>query len=214
LGIATGRQSANSKKNEHMEETKRQFIQDLISHPTDLLASVWILDRIPHIFNGDLRAYAVWRHALAKGLGVDASALLITGSAAFGVSLNPYKNYKFFDDASDIDVAVISDHHFMEAWRALRNIGPKMHGMQPKVKQSISDHVQRYIYWGTIATDKLLHLFSFGKQWTTALEEISKMEPTHGRQVNVRVYKDLDSLRAYQVNNLAKLQTEELSKGI
>lgn len=197
-----------------MEETKTQFIKDLVSHPTDLLVSIWIIDRIPYIFNGDLREYAVWRHALAKGLGVDASALLITGSAAFGVSLNPYKNYKFFDDSSDIDVAVISDYHFTEAWRALRNIGPSMHGMQPKVKQSIADHVQRYIYWGTIATDKLLHLFSFGKQWASALEEIAKIAPTVGRQVNVRVYRDLDSLRAYQVNTISKLQTEEYSKSV
>lgn len=197
-----------------MEETKRQFIHDLISHPTDLLASVWIIDRIPFIFNQDLRAYAVWRHLLAKALGVDASSLLITGSAAFGISLNPYKNYKFYDDTSDIDVAVISDYHFMEAWRTLRNIGPKMHGMPQNVKQSISDHVQRYIYWGTIATDRLLPLFSFGKQWAGALEEIAKVAPTVGRQVNVRVYKDIDSLRAYQVNNFARLQTEELSRGI
>jgi hypothetical protein len=197
-----------------MDETKKQFIDDLVSHPTDLLASLWIIDRIPHIFNQDLRAFAIWRHLLAKGLGVDASALLITGSAAFGVSLNPNKNYKFYDDSSDIDVAVISDYHFMEAWRTLRNVGPKIHGMPPKVKQSILDHVHRYIYWGTIATDKLLHLFSFGKQWASALEEISGIAPTIGRQVNVRVYKDLDSLRAYQVNNLERLKTEELSRGI
>lgn len=197
-----------------MEETKTQFISDLISTPTDLLVSVWIINRIPHIFNHNIRDYAIWRHLLAKDLGVDASALLITGSASFGVSLNPYKNYKFFDDSSDIDVAVISDYHFMEAWRTLRNIGPKMHGMSPKVKQSITDHVERYIYWGTIATDKLLHLFSFGKQWTEALEAISKIHPTNGRQVNVRIYKDLDSLRAYQVNNLVRLKTEELTRGI
>ena len=197
-----------------MEETKKQFLDDLVVYPTDLLVSVWIINRIPHIFNQDLRAYAVWRHLLAKELGVDASALLITGSAAFGVSLNPYKNYRYFDDSSDIDVAVISDYHFMEAWRTLRNIGTELHGMSPKVKQSVTDHVQRYIYWGTIATDKLLPLFSFGKKWSNGLETISKMAPTISRKINVRVYKDLDSLRAYQVNNLTKLKTEALSKGI
>lgn len=197
-----------------MEETKKQFLEELISHPADLLVSVWIINRIPHIFNQDMRAYAVWRHELAKLLNVDASALLITGSAAFGVSLNPYKNYKFFDDSSDVDVAVISDYHFTEAWRALRNIGPKRHGMTPKIKQSIDDHVQRYIYWGTIATEKLLHLFSFGNQWAAALDSMSKMSPTVGREINVRVYRDLDSLRAYQVANLTKLKTEELSRGI
>lgn len=197
-----------------MEETKKQFLDDLVNHPADFLASVWIIDRAPHIFNQDLRAYAAWRRILAKNLGVDASALLITGSAAFGVSLNPNKNYKLFNESSDIDVAVISDYHFMEAWRTLRKVGSKMHSMPQNVKQSILDHVNRYIYWGTIATDKLLHLFSYGKEWMSALDEISKVAPTIGRAVNVRVYKDFDSLRAYQVNNLRNLKEEELSREI
>ena len=197
-----------------MEETKRMFIADLLTIPADLLASVWIIDRIPHIFDNDIKLYAAWRRGLAKGLNVDASAVLITGSAAFGVSLNPNKNYRFFNAESDIDVAVVSDYHFTEGWRTLRSIGPAMHRMPPKVKQSIVDHVQRYIYWGTIATDKILHLLPFGKQWAKTLEEMAKIEPTLGRSVKIRVYRDLDSLRAYHVNNLTNLKTNELSKGI
>lgn len=197
-----------------MEEIKRQFLDDLTSNPSDLVASIWIINRTPKIFNEDIKKYAQWRHSLAKNLGVDASAVLITGSAAFGVSLNPYKNYRFFDNSSDIDVAVISDYHFTEAWRTLRNIGPKRHTLPPRLKQSIKDHVERYIYWGTIATDKLLPIFSFGSQWKTALDEAAKTDPTQGRTINIRIYRDLDSLRAYHVNNLEHLKMEELSKGI
>lgn len=197
-----------------MEEVKIQFLGDLTTHPSDLLASIWIINRIPLIFNQDIKEYARWRHALAKSIGVDASAILITGSAAFGISLNPYKNFKFFDENSDIDVAVISDYHFTEAWRTLRNIGPKRHSFSQKIKQSIKDHVDRYIYWGTIATDKLLPLFPFGPQWKIALDEAAQSPPTSGRTINIRLYKDLDSLRAYQVNNLDNLRTEELAKGI
>ena len=197
-----------------MDEIKKQFLVDLINHPADLMASVWIMDRIPLVFGQDIKAYATWRRTLAKSLGVDASALLITGSAAFGMSLNPNKNYRYFDDESDIDVAVVSDYHFSEGWRTLRNIGPAFHNMPPRVKQSINDHVERYIYWGTIATDKLLHLFPYGKQWAQALDAIAKINPTRGRVVKARVYRDFDSLRAYQVNNINKLKTEELEKGV
>lgn len=86
--------------------------------------------------------------------------------------------------------------------------------MSPKVKQSIADHVKRYIYWGTIATDKLLHLLPYGKLWANTLEDAAKCAPTLGRTLNVRVYKDLDSLRAYHVNNLENLKTQELARGI
>jgi hypothetical protein len=197
-----------------MQEIKQRFITDLLSQPADLLASIWIIDRIPLIFDQDIKAYAEWRRFLAEGLGVDASALLITGSAAFGISLNPYKNYKYFDEKSDIDVAVVSDYHFMEGWRTLRNIGSIRHRLPQDVKQSIDDHVKKYIYWGTIATDKLLFLFPYGKKWTETLYKVSKIEPTIDRTINVRVYKDLNSLRAYHVNNLANLKTEELERGI
>jgi hypothetical protein len=197
-----------------MEVVKQEFINDLLAYPADLVASIWVIDRIPYIFDNDLKLYANWRRTLAQKLGVDASSLLITGSAAFGVSLNPNKNFRFFDSRSDIDVAIVSDYHFMEGWRTLRSIGAKRHGMPPKVRQSILDHVNKYIYWGTIATDRLLHLFSFGKQWSAALLETSAVQPTYGRTINVRIYKDLDSLRAYQVNNLSNLKTEEIGKGL
>jgi hypothetical protein len=197
-----------------MEEIKQKFIADLLTSPADLLTSIWILDRVPHIFDGDVKAFAVWRRTFSAGLGVDASALFVTGSAAFGVSLNPHKNFRPFSETSDIDVAVVSEHHFSVAWRALRTMGPSIHGLPQRIKQSIEDHVKRYIYWGTIATDKILHLLPFGSGWAVALDEIGKCSPTADRQVKVRIYRDLDSLRAYHVNNLNQLRTEEVSRGL
>lgn len=197
-----------------VEEVKTQFISELVSKPPELIASIWIIDRIPHLFDQDIEKYALWRAQLAKGLGVDPSSLVITGSCAFGVSLNPYKNYRFFDAESDIDVAIISEYHFNDAWRTLRNLGAEIHKLPPASKQSVKDHVSKYIYWGTIATDRILHILPFGKIWGDALEQIQTLEPTNGRVVNARIYKDVDSLRAYQVNNLRNLRTQELEKGI
>lgn len=196
-----------------MEAVRQQFLQALEQNPTDLLASVWILNRIPHPFGGDLIGYATWRHELARDLQVDPSALLITGSAAFGISLNPNKNYRAFDDQSDIDVAVVSDYHFTEGWRTLRNLGPRLHSLPPRSKQAVNDHVSRLIYWGTIATDRILALLPYGQQWQTALGRAAQRTPTLGRTINIRVYRDLDSLRAYQVNNLNSLKTAYLSRG-
>lgn len=197
-----------------MEHVKQQFITDLLAKPTELIASVWIIDRIPLIFNDDREQYASWRCKLAKGLEVDPSSLVITGSCSFGISLNPNKNYRYFDSGSDIDVAVVSEYHFNQAWRTLRNLGSEIHSFTPRTRQSIDDHVKRYIYWGTIATDRILHILPFGKIWNEALEEIKKETPTLGRSVNARIYKDFDSLRAYQVNNLKNLRTQELEKGM
>ena len=197
-----------------MEEIKEEFLEDLVSSPPDLVASVWILNRTPHPFNGDTRLYEGWRRELAKRIDVDSSEIIITGSSAFGISLNPYKNFRYFDNNSDIDVAVISEHYFTLSWRFLRNLGSGIHGLPQPAKQSVRDHVQKYIYWGTIATDKLLPYLPYGKKWLDALSYMSEIDPTLGRDGKVRIYKDFDSLRSYQVNNLKNLRTQELEKGL
>ncbi|HEX6590626.1 MAG TPA: hypothetical protein VF050_01360, partial [Moraxellaceae bacterium] len=145
-----------------MEEEKARFIHALLSKSPDVIASLWIINRTPIIFSDDHESFIDWKHTLANLLDVDPSSLVITGSSVFGVSLNPNKNYKFFDKRSDIDIAVISEHHFNVGWRTLRNLGSKIHGLTPTAKQSVHDHVNMYIYWGTIATDKILHLMPFG----------------------------------------------------
>jgi len=197
-----------------MDEIKGNFIQELLAKPIEIVVSGWILDRIPHAFENNRSSFIEWKHGLSEKINVDPSSIVITGSAALGISLNPYKNYRAFNKKSDIDVAVISDYHFNESWRYLRNLGSGIHRFNEPIKQSIKDHVSKYIYWGTIATDKILPLLPFGKKWGDALELMAKTEPTIGRTINVRIYKDFESLRSYQVNNLKSLRSQELERGI
>ena len=46
----------------------------------------------------------------------------IVGSGNWNYSLNPRNNFSQFHVGSDIDVAVISHHHFTETWTQLRRI--------------------------------------------------------------------------------------------
>jgi len=197
-----------------MDEIRDEFLSELLSSPPELVASLWILDKIPYPFKENKKQYANWRHKLSSMIEVDSSEIVIIGSGAFGISLNPYKNYRFYDDDSDIDVAIISEYFFNTSWRYLRNLGTEIHSMPPAAKQSVKDHVNKYVYWGTIATDKILPYLPFGSQWSIALQEMSKIEPTKNRNIKARIYKDFESLRAYQVNNLKKLRTKELEKGL
>jgi len=80
-----------------MDELKREFLEELVSMPPDLVASVWILNRTPYPFDGDTRLYENWRRELAQRIEVDSSEIVITGSGAFGVSLNPNKNFREFN---------------------------------------------------------------------------------------------------------------------
>ena len=148
------------------------FKSELIENPTSFICSKWILDRVPFVFNDDIIYFIKWKEELSTRLRIDPKAIVLTGSASCGFSLNPYKNYREYNGQSDIDIAVVSELNFDIAWRTLRNLGSKRFDLSPKQKSSLQEHVDRLIYWGTIATDKLLDLFPFGKEWAKHLLEM------------------------------------------
>lgn len=190
------------------------FINDLESKPPSLVAMKWVIERTPHIFSNSRIDYITWKEQLSRKIQIDGKSITFTGSSCTGFSLNPYKNFKKFDDESDIDIAIISNHYFDISWHCLRNLGSNRYRLKVEQKTSIDDHVNRLIYWGTIATDKILEILPFGAAWFAELQSMSKYPPTEGRDINIRIYKDFESLKAYHVNNLIRLRTELFTKRI
>lgn len=144
-----------------MHET---FLTELQESPLSLLASKWILARVPHIFESDDLSYIVWKETLSEHIGVDSSSITFTGSASIGFSLNPSKGFRSFDDDSDVDIAIISQHYFDLSWHYLRSLGVERYQFTPTQQRSIEDHARRLIYWGTIATDRIIEILPFGKE--------------------------------------------------
>jgi hypothetical protein len=187
----------------------RQILVDsLINDPIAFSTSKWIIEGIPHIFNNNLETYIKWKEQLSALIGVDSKAIVFTGSSSVGFSLNPVKDFRAFNEDSDVDVAIISNIHFDIAWHYLRNIGPKYHRLKPREKNAVDDHRTRLIYHGTIATDKIVQLLPFGKDWVTAMNTMGKIDPTKNREINFRIYKDFEALKAYQLIGVAKIKDQ------
>ena len=201
-------------KKEIRQMIKKEFINCLLSEPLDKIVSIWLFHRIPFIFGEDVNKYIEWKHELSKIIEIDPDMILVTGSGAVGISLSPYKNFRPFSQDSDIDIAIISEYFFNESWHFLRSLGTQYHKYKPKEKQAIKDHVERLIYWGTVATDKILPILPFGKKWFEAINQIKEKDPINGKELRFRIYKDFASLRAYQVNTLLQLRNEQLEIGV
>lgn len=187
---------------------KQRFLTDLKERPVSVVISKWLIDRTPHIFYGKRQLCILWKEKLSERLGIDSHAMCIIGSAGLGFSLNPNKKFKPFDNLSDVDVAIISNYYFEQSWHTLRNIGSSLYLLDYKQKASIRDHVQRLIYWGTIAIDRIITIFPFGKLWMKSLSDMARIEPMEDRKINIRLYKDFESLRSYHAYNLTKLRQE------
>jgi hypothetical protein len=192
---------------------REEIKQAIIGKDPQEFLSEYIYDRVPFIFSGDRSAFISWKHELGHRINIDPYSILFVGSSAIGVSLNPYKNLRLFDKTSDVDLAIVSNYYFTLSWHFMRNNSHLRTRLDPKLRTAWDDHVTRLIYWGAIATDKILSLFPFGKEWTQAVEEMSRKQPTFGRQINLRIYSDYDSLRAYQVIAVKNIRESLLSEG-
>jgi hypothetical protein len=184
--------------------------QDLLKMQPETFAMSYIFETVPKLFD-TADACIAWKTKLAPLIDVDPFSIILIGSAATAISLNPHKNFRPFDAdgrRSDIDVAVVSAFHFEIAWRYLRDVGAKKYQLSTKAQASLESHRQQYIYWGTIATESFLHLFPFGKQWTQALGDMAKVEPTLNREIKIRLYRDSFSLVSYHVNNIRSLRRD------
>ena len=186
--------------------TRDALIQALLASTPAAFVENHLFDRIPAIFADDRALFVSWKRSLAERIEVDPACVTIVGSAATGASLNPTKNFRLFDDGSDVDVAIVSPYHFAVAWRYLRMNSARRLRVDARTRIAWDEHVKRYIYWGTIATDRLLGVLPFGLEWIKAKSAVGGLHPTSGRAVNLRIYADYDSLRAYHIHGVRSLR--------
>ncbi|GGR56042.1 hypothetical protein GCM10010220_02440 [Streptomyces parvulus] len=202
VGIEARRTSASERVDSALieQELKALTPEDFVNH--------YVIDRVPWIFNSR-RQYVDWKIELGRDLDVDPFSIVVVGSGCVGVSLSPSKNFSHFHSGSDIDVAVISSRHFDESWRWLRTLTPSESLALSRFEKSMFKwHHKNLIFDGTIATDSLLSKVPFGRQWTVALAKAALREPTEGREIKARIYRDFESLRYYQVKCVRDLRLD------
>lgn len=179
-----------------------ELIKDCSEKPYEIVISKWIVEKIPVIFNDNKEEFLRIKSLIAQGLRVDMCSVVFVGSSCTGFSLSPKKDFKTFDNESDIDIAIISHHHFNLAWRWMRQID--MSSLTGKERYEISEHRKHFVFDGAIATDHILPLLPFGKQWGAILTAISNEPVFGGREINFRLYQDHKSLIDYHVNNIKR----------
>lgn len=160
-----------------------------------------IFDRLPFAFESK-QQYLRWRDELAKHMEVDGRDIILVGSAATGRSLSAQKQFGVFRSQSDIDVAVVSSHHFDLAWRWFRTTNLNyLTGIDAHTKERFNAHRQHYIFDGVVAADIFLGYFPFGQAWMSGMVRCQDLLPSalQGRKLRTRIYRDFQSLRQSQV---------------
>jgi hypothetical protein len=149
---------------------------------------------------------------VTETLDVDANGIFCIGSGAVGLSLSPGKvsgtDLKPFDDASDLDIAIISEVHFETAWRDLRRAGQPttLSEMERGFKDALAWQKKRF-FDGAIVAHKVLPYLSFGAEWAASLVRLSERTASlldREVVVNVWIFRDYWSLRNYVARGLVE----------
>lgn len=185
-----------------------QFKDDLNKCSLNFVVSKWILERIPYIFKENRLDYLTVKSFISDNIKVDSCSIFFVGSCAVGFSLNPNKLFKPFDENSDIDIAVISHYFFDVAWRTIQDID--FSSISYPIQQIITEHRNRYIYWETIALDKIIGIMPFAKEWLETIESLKRLENLNNRNIAFRLYRNPEALKRYHINNLKTNQTSIL----
>lgn len=151
-------------------------------------------------------------HEAAQAFDVDPNGIYCIGSGAIGISMNP-KNIemgrlKRYGSGSDLDIAVISQFHFDQAWRDLRVLSHKAY--TPATSSTLRrklDHQQSRLFDGAIVANKLMSNLTFGTTWSLQLRRLQfewqeRLDSSGG--INMWIYRDYWSVRSYVAEGIQK----------
>lgn len=176
-------------------------------------ASTALMDRLPFKFDSK-HEFLRWRDTLAEGFGVDGRDVILVGSAATGRSLSTRskggRRYGVFRSESDLDIAVVSPHHFDVAWRWFRRTNPLfLTGLDEVGRGRFEAHKSHYVYEGIVAADYFLSYLPFGDEWARAMQQTQVLLPMdlRGRLMKTRIYRDFASLREHQAEAIRIYKT-------
>ncbi|NEA37473.1 hypothetical protein [Streptomyces sp. SID13031] len=151
-------------------------------------------------------------HDAAQGFGVDPNGIYCIGSGAIGLSCNPNNvqegHLKAFGAGSDLDVAVISQFHFDQAWRDLRVLAHTAYTppSSKKLRQKL-DHQRSRLFDGAIVANKLMDRLTFGPHWSPhriRLQLEWRDRLALSSKMNLWIYRDYWSVRSYVAEGMQK----------
>jgi hypothetical protein len=169
-----------------------------------------MLQRTPWIFGNDDIAYAHWKQKLIKTAGALSTAqIFLVGSASVGYSLSPLKPGREFRrgaspaERSDIDVAIVSDRVFSDAWDEIiyrdRN---RQLGFTPDRREKIRSD----IYSGHVTGATVDPGTGPSRLIRGALAATTVQQPFRGHPARARVYRREVDLIEYHVYSLRSLR--------
>lgn len=137
---------------------------------------------------------------------VQHTEVIIVGSAKLGFSIAPHKRYRYFNDKSDIDIAICSPTLYDDFWKDVFcywDSGERWPNL---------DQFCKYHFRGWIRPDKLPKARSFqrAQDWWDFFRYLSSSRRFGPYKLSCALYKDLTYLERYQAKCIRECKNQEL----
>ena len=139
-------------------------------------------------------SYIELKTRVATKFGINASEVVVVGSAKLGFSIVPDKRYRIFGEASDIDVALCSSDLFDTIWKDVFD-----YWSRPEFWLGLDDF-RKYLFRGWMRPDKLPPERSFvrSQEWWEFFRKLTSEGSFGPYKIRGALYKSWHFLEKYQ----------------
>jgi hypothetical protein len=187
---------------------------------SDLLSTCLHDASTPFVFSPRPDSWEEFRMSLKSSLGVDGNDIRIIGSGRFGFSMKPGRNFKAFNDQSDIDVVIVNAHLFDSLWQALLEAAYPRGNIHSTAGGWLKDR-RNELYTGWITPLEInLNPKFFGSRakavaqtrlkWFDALKNAAQIPPRRHEDINSRLYRTWRHAELYHLSSLSALRQDTL----
>lgn len=151
--------------------------------------------------------YDELKYYISEKLDVHFNNVAIVGSAKTGISFNPSKKYKKFDESSDFDIIIVSPKHFHQLWSAYVDM------FYRGVNMPEYDEVSKFIFKKFISLKNPTKKHVDIVNWIKTVEPLVKdLQLFFGveQDINYRIYDSWESVENYHYFGIQILKNKAL----
>lgn len=145
--------------------------------------------------------YDQFKIFISKKLEVHYNDIAIAGSAKLGFSLNPTKNFRLFNEESDIDIIVISRKYFYLFWDSYRR-DSYAEVRTPNFNKVCFGIFRKYIIFDGFKKNNLDYL-----KWLKKIQGFEKnlqLEFEIENSIHYRIFESWDAAKDYYIASIVK----------
>jgi len=185
--------------------SKNEFAAKLRTESHENIVDQYLFRGTPFAFRTSHASYDFLVELLANNLGLFADSITMVGSGRIGFTLDPDRFGAPFSVRSDLDVVVVSERMFDEAWFDMLRLGRKYLALEERVRRIVKSHRESYIYWGFVIPDRLPGVVRLSTHWFSTFRVLSRYSQFARFEIKGRLYRTWEYARVHQLNSLSRI---------